>query len=173
MTTEQLPVETRQAGGRLVGEVFYNRPARDRPEVFDVGAFDSVADPLNLTLQHDRERNPVATTADGTLEVRDTETSLRLAARLRPGSAEQRLLARGSLGGLSVEFVALGGTPNQRNADHYPRPPRRDRAGGSGFLSLHRGNAGAWDAPGMVPGEGTHRQAAAMRMRRPGLFGGV
>ena len=37
---------------------------------FDVGAFDSVADPLNLTLQHDRERNPVATTADGTLEVK-------------------------------------------------------------------------------------------------------
>ena len=105
--TERLQIETRQTRGRLVGEVFYNTPARDRPERFAAGAFDSVADPLNLTLQHDRERQPVATTADGTLEVRDTETSLQLSARLRPLSAEHRLVSRGTLGGLSVEFVAL------------------------------------------------------------------
>ncbi len=104
--TERLRIETRQVGGRLVGEVQYNTPASDRPEMFDVGAFDSVADPLNLTLQHDREREPVASTADGTLEVRDTSTSLQLAARLRPGSAEHQLVTRGSLAGLSVEFAA-------------------------------------------------------------------
>ena len=120
MTTERLPVETRQVGGRLIGEVFYNRPARDRPEMFEAGAFVSVADPLNLTLQHDRERHPVATTEDGTLEVSDTSTSLLLAARLRPRSAEQRLVETGALGGLSVEFVAL----EERQADGVRIIPR-------------------------------------------------
>ena len=170
--TERLRIETRQVGGRLVGEVQYNTPASDRPEMFDVGAFDSVSDPLNLTLQHDREREPVASTADGTLEVRDTSTSLQLAARLRPGSAEHQLVTRGSLAGLSVEFAAREERQSDGNADHFQRSPPWDRAGRSGFLSLHRRVAGAvGNGSIVVPGADTHRegQTDAVRMRRRGL----
>ena len=99
-------VEARAAGDRLIGEVVYNREALDRPEMFSPGAFTSQADPLVLRLQHDRGRSPAATTEDGTLAVEDTRTALKLEARLRPGSAEQQLVARGALQGLSVEFVA-------------------------------------------------------------------
>ena len=106
-------VEARSAGGRLVGEVAYNREALDRPEMFEPGAFTSQSDPLNLTLQHDRGRSPAATTADGTLRVEDTRTSLKLEALLRPGSAEHQLVARGALTGLSVEFVAKTETRNR------------------------------------------------------------
>ena len=102
----QFLVEARQAGDRLVGEVVYNREALDRAEMFTPSAFSSIADPLELRLQHDRGRQPVATTEDRTLTVEDTSTSLKLEARLRPGSAEHQLVARGALSGLSVEFVA-------------------------------------------------------------------
>ena len=106
-------VEARQAGNLLVGEVVYNREALDRPEMFEPGAFTSVADPLVLRLQHDRGRSPAATTEDGTLQVEDTQTALKLEARLRPGSAEHQLVARGALTGLSVEFVARSETRNR------------------------------------------------------------
>ena len=69
-------VEARAAGDRLVGELAYNVRALDRLEMFEPGAFSSVADPLNLTLQHDRGRSPAASTADGTLRVEDTRTRL-------------------------------------------------------------------------------------------------
>ena len=105
-------VEARQAGNLLLGEVVYNREALDRAELFAPGAFTSVADPLVLRLQHDRGRSPAATTADHTLTVEDTETSLKLEARLRPGSAEHQLVVRGALTGLSVEFVAREETRN-------------------------------------------------------------
>ena len=105
-------VEARQAGNLLVGEVAYGRQALDRPEMFAPGAFSSVADPLVLRLQHDRGRSPAASTADGTLTVEDTATSLKLEARLRPGSAEHQLVARGGLTGLSVEFMAKQETRN-------------------------------------------------------------
>ena len=88
----------------------YGREALDRPEVFEPGAFTSQADPLELRLQHDRGRSPAATTADGSLAVEDTRTSLKLEARLRAGSAEEQLVARGALTGLSVEFVARSET---------------------------------------------------------------
>ena len=87
--------------------------------MFEPGAFTSQSDPLNLTLQHDRGRSPAATTADGTLRVEDTRTSLKLEALLRPGSAEHQLVARGALKGLSVEFVAKSETRNSAGlADH-------------------------------------------------------
>ena len=60
-----------------------------------------------LRLQHDRGRQPIASTEDRTLSRwKDTSTSLKLEARLRPGSAEHQLVERGALRGLSVEFVA-------------------------------------------------------------------
>ena len=105
-TPDTFLVEARQSGNRLIGEVLYNREALDRPEMFAPAAFSSIADPLVLRLQHDRERDPVASTEDRTLSVTDTTTSLKLEASLRPGSAERELVARGALQGLSVEFVA-------------------------------------------------------------------
>ena len=103
-------VEARAAGDRLIGEVAYNVRAFDRPEMFEPGAFTTQSDPLVLRLQHDRGRSPAASTSDGTLEVTDTNVSLKLEARLRPGSAEHQLVARGALTGLSVEFMAKSET---------------------------------------------------------------
>ena len=104
MTEYAAPVEVRMSGGLLVGEVAYNVRALDRPEAFAPGAFTSRDDPLNLSLQHDRDRRPAATTEDGSRTVTDTDRTLRLEARLREGSAERSLAERGALRGLSVEF---------------------------------------------------------------------
>ena len=60
----QFLVEARQAGDRLIGEVVYNREALDRAEMFTPSAFTSIADPLELRLQHDRGRQPVASTEE-------------------------------------------------------------------------------------------------------------
>ena len=99
-------LEVRMTGGVLVGKVAYNVRSLDRAEMFDVGAFTTRDAPLELRLQHDRGRRPVATTEDGTLIVTDTDRAFRLEARLRKGSAERSLAERGSLTGLSVEFHA-------------------------------------------------------------------
>ncbi len=101
------PVEVRASGGGvLVGEALpYGERARDRPEMFSPSAFVSGLDTAALNLQHDRER--LIAEQPGALTFTDTPQSLRLKAELRPDSAEARLVRRGALRGLSVEFVAL------------------------------------------------------------------
>ena len=124
--TERLPIETRQAGDRLIGEVVYNREALDRPEMFEPGAFVSVSDPLLLRLQHDRVRSPAASTEDGTLTVLDTATSLKLEARLRPGSAEHQLVSQGCAYRSFCGVCSQERNPQQSGAaDHPGSAPRR------------------------------------------------
>ena len=105
------PLEVRLAGGRLLaGEaVRYGRlnpraapGIGPRSERFEPGSIEP-AEPVVLTLQHDRERR-LAGTDDGTLRLLDSPTALRIEADLREGSAELDLVRRGVLRGLSVEF---------------------------------------------------------------------
>ena len=97
------PLECRMEGRTLTGTALrYGERASDRPEMFAPGAFGPLGS-LALNLQHDPERE-VANTADGTLRLLDSDTELRIAADLREGSAELRLVRRGALRGLSVEF---------------------------------------------------------------------
>ena len=104
---ERIPaVEFRAAGNKLIGTAIrYGRMARDRRERFAPGAFALDAMPTELNLQHDLDY-VIADTERGNLRLTDSPDALRLEADLRPGSAEYRLLQRGSLRGLSVEFVA-------------------------------------------------------------------
>ena len=109
------PLEIRLAGGgrTLAGEaVRYGRlnpraapgqPART--ETFMAGSIEP-AFPVRLTLQHDDGRE-LATTADQSLRLHDSDTALRIEADLRDGSAELDLVRRGALRGLSVEFHSL------------------------------------------------------------------
>ena len=101
------PVEFRLSGRTLSGVALrYGERARDRPELFEPGAFQPLGD-VRLSLQHDRSgRRPVATVSEGTLRLMDTRSELRLEADLAPNSAELSLVERRTLRGLSVEFVS-------------------------------------------------------------------
>ena len=106
------PVEVRASGGMLTGEALpYGERARDRAEMFLAGSFVSGMDTAALNLQHDRE-HLIAEQPDS-LTFTDTPRSLSLRAHLRPDGAEARLVARGALRGLSVEFVALDETDDR------------------------------------------------------------
>ena len=106
-TLERLaPVEFRMAGGTLTGTaIHYGQKAQDRAEMFVPGAFVSGLETAALNLQHDREH--LIAEQPNELTFTDTVRSLAVRATLRPDSAEARLVARGALRGLSVEFVAL------------------------------------------------------------------
>ena len=102
---ERREAEIRLAGRTLTGDVMvYGSQARDRPERFESGAFNPLPDALALNLQHDPQRE-IASLGNG-LVLQDTSASLELRAELRPDSAELRLVQRGALNGLSVEFHA-------------------------------------------------------------------
>ena len=102
---ERREAEIRLAGRTLTGDVMvYGSQARDRPERFESGAFNPLPDALALNLQHDPQRE-IASLGNG-LVLQDTPASLELRAELRPDSAELRLVQRGALNGLSVEFHA-------------------------------------------------------------------
>ena len=107
------PVEFRASGRTVSGPVvIWGETAQDRAERFEPGAFTSMADPLELDVQHD-PAIIAATTADGTLTVNDTSRALEVRATLanaaqgEPGSAALELVGRGALRGLSAAFHPL------------------------------------------------------------------
>ena len=106
-TVEQsAPVEFRMTGGTLTGTAIgYGERAQDRAEMFLPGSFISGLDTAALNLQHDREH--VIAEQPDELAFTNSVRSLALRAQLRPDSAEARLVSRGALRGLSVEFVAI------------------------------------------------------------------
>lgn len=106
-TVEQpAPVEFRMTGRTLTGTAIrYSERAQDRAEMFLPGSFISGLATAALNLQHDRE-HVIAEQPDA-LAFTNSVRSLALKAQLRPDSAEARLVARGALKGLSVEFVAI------------------------------------------------------------------
>ena len=75
------------------------------PERFEPRAFVSGLPTAALTLQHDSER--VLASQPEALTLTDSPMRLDLRAVLRPDGAEATLVRRGTLGGLSVGFVAL------------------------------------------------------------------
>ncbi len=83
----------------------YGERARDRPEMFLAGSLRSGLPEARLNLQHDRNR--VLAAPPDALALTERPLGLHLRAALAPESAEARLVKRGALGGLSVEFVAL------------------------------------------------------------------
>ena len=100
------PVEVRSSGGLLTGQALpYGEAARDRPEMFLPGSFITGMDTASLNLQHDR--SIVIAEQPKNLTFTDGLRGLDLRAQLRPDSAAARLVSRGALRGLSVEFVAL------------------------------------------------------------------
>ena len=107
-----LPLEIRASGNVLTGQALvYGEQARDRPEMFLPGSFKTGLDTASLNLQHDRSR--IIAEQPGELTFTDTVHSLSLRAKLRPDSAEARLVERKALRGLSVEFVALDETQDK------------------------------------------------------------
>ena len=107
-----LAVELRASGGMLTGEALpYGQPAQDRPEMFVSNPWATGLDTASLNLQHDRE-HVIAEQPDA-LTFTESPRGLSLRAQLRPDSAEARLVARGALQGLSVEFVSLDETQDR------------------------------------------------------------
>ena len=100
--------EVRLRGSTLYGRAMaYNLPATVAPgkrELFLSGAFgsDRLAVPLNL--QHDKG---LVLAEAGSYDIQDTPEALLVRARLAPSSAAIRLVQRGALKGLSVEFDPL------------------------------------------------------------------
>ena len=107
MTGERsAPLECRISGRTLTGPAIpYGQRARDRAEMFRSGSVE-LLEPVTLNLQHDPERR-IASTADGTLRITDSDDALTIEADLRDGSAELELVRRGALTGLSSEFYAI------------------------------------------------------------------
>ena len=103
---ERRESEVRLAGRTLTGAAMvYGTRAQDRPELFRVGAFNPLPADLGLNLQHDPNREIARLGAGLVLE--DSASALELQAELREGSAELALVRRGTLNGLSVEFVVI------------------------------------------------------------------
>lgn len=101
-------VEFRFDGRTLTGPaVTYGDVAQGPkgPERFEARAFVSGLDSANLVLQHDARR--VIASQPEALAFTDTPQALDLRASLRPDGAEAQLVRRGTLGGLSVGFVAI------------------------------------------------------------------
>ena len=75
VSTERLhPVEVRLEGRTLTGAALrYGEPARDRPEMFETGAFQPLG-PVVMNLQHDRSGlREIATTDSGSLRITDAD----------------------------------------------------------------------------------------------------
>ena len=106
-------VEVRASGGLLTGQaVPYGEAARDRPEMFLPGSFITGMDTAALNLQHDR--SIVIAEQPKNLTFTDGLRGLDLRAQLHPDGAAARLVDRGALRGLSIEFVALDETVDRR-----------------------------------------------------------
>ena len=107
------PVEYRLEGRTLHGVAMrYGEQARDRPEMFEAGAFAPIG-PVAMNLQHDRSGlREIASTDGGSLRIEDTPAELRIEADLRRESAELSLVRRRALRGLSVEFRTRAETRN-------------------------------------------------------------
>ena len=106
-------LELRAAGRTVTGPVVrYGETAQDRAERFEPGAFESMADPMEMDVQHD-PAIIAASTATGTLTLNDTSRALEVRATLanaalgEPGSAALELVRRGALRGLSAAFHPL------------------------------------------------------------------
>ena len=108
------PVEIRMAdSGVLRGHpMTYRALARDRAEMFLPGSFVSGLEAAALNLAHDR--GLVIAEQPAALTFTDSPERLSLRAQLRKDSAAHRLVQRGTLKGLSVEFRAI---EESRNAD--------------------------------------------------------
>ena len=97
------PVELRFDGRELFGRVItYGERARDRPERFLTRSFVSGIPEAPLVLQHDRRIVLVEAP-----QYVHNEFGVELRSRLPPRSAAASLVARGTLGGLSVGFHPL------------------------------------------------------------------
>ena len=155
MSERSAPLEIRAAGRTIVGEaVRYGEEASDRPERFEVGAFQPIGD-VALNLQHDRGIT-LASTGDR-LTVMDSPRALEVRAELRDGAA-LTLLRRGGLRGLSVEFRALA-----ERRDNGTRVIERaaleaiglvDTGSYTGRLELRRRGGGGYGGGGNYRGGG-------------------
>jgi hypothetical protein len=95
-------LELRASGRTLRAEMPYGERARDRAEQFAPRSL-ALADPTRLNLQHDRGIE-LASTADATLRLTDTDEALEIEADLRGAALE--LVQRRRLTGVSLEFRA-------------------------------------------------------------------
>ena len=95
----------------------------------------------------------------------DTATSLKLEARLRPGSAEHQLVARGALGGLSVEFVAKTETRNRAGV----RIITDAHLDGIGLVDMGQLPVAGRTPQGVVPGYDPNPFGNVLSVPRPGV----
>ena len=121
-TQHRLVGECRAADGRLSGVVMrYGSPGvgPDGPEVFTPGAFGAIPDAVPLNLQHDG-----SLMLDAAAELRDSTEALMLESRATPEGV-RRLVKRGALTGLSVEFRCV----EERQVDGVREIVRADLLG--------------------------------------------
>ena len=108
MPEQRAGAEIRLRGSTLYGRAMaYDLPATIAPgkrEMFRPGAFGKQLPQVPLNLQHDRG---LVLAGAGAFDLQDTPEALLVAARLAPTSAAIRLVQRGALKGLSVEFDPL------------------------------------------------------------------
>ena len=103
------PLELRISGRTLRAEMPYGERARDRAERFQPGSIRPMY-PVTLNVQHDPALT-IATTADRSLRLRDTDTALIVEADLKVVAGGEDygalgLVRRGAMKGISPEFYA-------------------------------------------------------------------